>query len=417
MPTRSSKDGRRSPWGPFVWRGLAFAAVYLLALGGLLAGVDASERSLLDVGVAEKAYYALGLFVLGGLDIGTPTGGPLGARVLLWIAYFAAPIVTASALLEAVARLVRPLAFRVRPLSSHVVVGGAGRLALLYIRRLRATDRRRTIVVVERNGQHGSLRELRDSHRAVVVIGDISNDTVLRRLRLDRAHRVVLLTGDDFANLNAAAKMLRIAPSVAGRIVAHVSDLGFIRRTARSSVAAGCEIFNGHEAAATKLVGGRLVGRFKSTEDLDLVVLAGFGRFGQTVLQQLQTQAAGSFGEVVIIDTEGSRHARSFEDSVGFADSYARSVLDGDLLDPELWSVVEQVVRAHGAPPVIVFGSGSDGTNLQAALTAREQYPDAYIVVRSFSGSPFTEEITAEVGVHEFNLGDLIAAGMPERWF
>lgn len=380
-------------------------------------GVDVSERSLLGVGPAEKAYYALGLFVLGGLDIGTPVGGPTFGRALLWIAYFGAPFVTASALLEAVARLVRPLAFRARPLTAHVVVAGAGRLSRLYIRRLRASDQRRTIVVVERDAQHPSFRQLRDVHRCVVVVGDITNDDVLGRLRLERAHKVMLLTGDDFVNLDAAAKVLRRAPEVAGKIVAHVSDPEFISRTAKSSVAAGCTIFNGHEFAATKLVRDHLIQRFKATETLDLVVLAGFGRFGQTVLHQLQSLAAGSFGEVVVLDTNASLHARTFDDRVGFATDYERTVLDGDLRDPELWEWVDRAIQEHEDPPVIVLGSGDDGTNLQAALTAKDQYPEAFIVVRSFQESPFTAEIAREVGVFDFHLGELIAEGMPTSWF
>ncbi|HSM61540.1 MAG TPA: NAD-binding protein, partial [Longimicrobiales bacterium] len=179
--------GMRSPWRPLVWRGLAFAMVYLTALVGLAMGVGVSERDLAGAGLAEKAYYALGLFVLGGLDIGTPEGGPLLGRVLLWTGYFLAPIITASALVEAVLRLIGPLTLRFRPLAGHVVLAGAGRLTLLYVRRLREGDRRRTIVVVERNPSHPLASELRDVHRAVVVNGDVTRDEVLRGLRLARA--------------------------------------------------------------------------------------------------------------------------------------------------------------------------------------------------------------------------------------
>ena len=89
-----------------------------------------------------------------------------------------------------------------------MVLAGAGRLTLLYIRKLRERDPRRTIVVVERNPSHPRLSELRDLHRAVIVSGDIASDEVLRGLRMARAHRVLLLAGDDFANLDAAAKIL-----------------------------------------------------------------------------------------------------------------------------------------------------------------------------------------------------------------
>ncbi len=400
-----------------MWRGLAFATVFLAAFVGLWVGVGVSERDLAEAGIAERAYYALGLFVLGGLDIGTPVGGPLLGRLLLWTAYFGAPIITASALLEAAVRLIGPLALRIRPLSGHVVLAGAGRLTLLYVRKLRDQDPHRTIVVVEHDPRHPSLGELRDLHRAVIVTGDIAGDEVLRGLRMERARRVLLLTGDDFANLDAAAKILRLAPGLAGHIVVHVSDLGFMRETAESSVGRDCEIFNGHEFAAMHLVREHLVGRFHSTPYRDLVVLAGFGRFGQTVLHQLQQHAQGSFGHVVIIDEYATRNARAFEDEPGFSEDYNHAVIDGDLLNPEIWHRIGQVVRADGHDPVIILGSGDDGTNLHAALSVRKQHPGAYVIVRSFRTSPFTAEIAGEAGIHAFNLGELIESGMPEAWF
>jgi voltage-gated potassium channel Kch len=400
-----------------VLRVLAFAVVYVVAVVAFTMGVGVSQRDLADAGVGERAYYALGLFVLGGLDIGVPEGGPTVGRALLWTAYFIAPIITVSALLETAIRLIGPMALRVRLLSGHVVLGGAGRLTLLYVRKLREQDPRRPVVVVDRILNGPFVPELRDVHRALVFAGDIASDTALRGLRIDRAHRVLLLTGDDFANLDAASKILRLAPEMAGRIVVHVSDLGFMRQTAGSSVARDCEVFNGHEFAAIHLVREHLVTHFRSTPNRDLVVLAGFGRFGQTVLDQLQRRTLGSFGRVVIIDEDGGRNARAFEEGPGFAADYEHVVLDGNLRDPEIWNRIAEIVREHGHEPVVVMGSGDDGTNLHAALRVRDQHPGAYVIVRSFRSSPFTEEVADEAGAHAFNLGGLIQAGMPHRWF
>ena len=416
-PTSTPARGRRDLWRPIIWRVLAFAIVYAVALTALALGVGVSQRDLAEVGLAEKAYYALGLFVLGGLDIGTPVGGPALTRALLWVAFFVAPMITVSALLETAIRLIGPLALRMRLLSGHVVLGGAGRLTLLYVRKLRSRDRRRTVVVVERDPNHRFLAELRDVHHALVVTGDVASDTVLGGLRMDRAHRVLLLTGDDYANLDAAAKILRLAAGLAGRIVVHVSDLGFMRQTAGSSVARDCEVFNGHEFAAIHLVREHMVKYFRSTPHQDLVVLAGFGRFGQTVLDQLQKHTLGSFGKVVIIDDDAAGNARAFEEGLGFAHDYEYIVIEGNLRDPEIWKRIGGIVRAHGHDPVVVMGSGDDGTNLHAALRVREQHPGAYVIVRSFRSSPFTEEVAREAGAHAFDLGGLIGSGMPERWF
>jgi len=399
-----------------VWRGLAFALVYVIGFVGLSSGVEVSERALVGAGVAARAYYALGLFVLGGLDLGTPVAGPAFGTTLLWSAYFLAPLITASALIETAVRLVSPLALRFRPLTRHVVLGGAGRLSLLYVRRLRERDRGRTIVVVEREPDRALVTELR-VHRATVVRGDITSDQVLRGLRLDRAHRVLLLTGDDFANLDAAARIMRMAPRLKGRIVAHLSNLGLMRETADSSVGRACEIFNGHESAARSLVRNQLLERFHATPDRDMVVLAGFGRFGQTVLHQLQEHAGGSFGYVVIIDTEAASKARAFEDQPGFAGDYERLVADGDLLDPDIWQRVSEVARTRAQEPVVILASGNDGTNLHAALMVRKRHPAAFVIVRGFGASPFTTEVAEDAGIHAFDLAELVGGAMPEAWF
>ncbi len=416
-PVPAPAPAPRPLWRPILWRALAFAAVFLAGFAGLTTGVEVTQRDLLAATLLERAYYTLGLFVLGGLDIGTPTGGPAAGRLLLWSAYFLAPLITASALLEAAVRLIAPLALRVRPLSGHVVLAGAGRLTMLYVRRLRERDPRRTVVVVERNPNTPRLGQLRYLHRALIVVGDITSDGVLAGLRVERAHRVVLLAGDDFTNLDAAAKILRRAPRLAGRIVAHVSDLGFMRETAGSSVARDCEIFNGHEFAATHLVREKLLTRFRSTPHRDLVVLAGFGRFGQTVLHQLQNLASGSFGHVVIIDEHATHNARGFAEEPGFCDDYAHAVVDGDLLDRDIWRRVGEVVQRHGHDPVIVVGCGNDGTNLHVALAVRKRHPGAYVIARSFEASPFTAEIAREADIQAFNLAELIESGMPEAWF
>lgn len=124
MPQNLQNRAVRSLLRPLVWRALAFAAAWITGFVGFLAGTGVSERDV--SGIIESAYYALGLFVLGGLDLGTPVGGPAYGRVLLWTAYFAAPLITVSALIEAAARIISPLAFRIRPLSDHVVLGGRG---------------------------------------------------------------------------------------------------------------------------------------------------------------------------------------------------------------------------------------------------------------------------------------------------
>ena len=417
MPDAGLIGPARGRLGPrrLYWRGALLLGVFLAGFVGLASGVEVSERELGDVSLWAKAYYTLGLFVVGGLDLGTPHGGPALGRALLWAAYFLAPLITASALIETALRILNPLALRARRLSGHVIVGGAGRLARLYVRRLRELDPEVAIVVVERDPNRPGVGELQAIYKTLVIIGDITSDGVFEAVGVARARRVMLLTGDDFANLDAAARIVSKAPQLRGRVVAHVSDLGFLRAVPRSTT--HYETFNSLEYAAVDLVRERLLARFEDTVQIDVVILAGFGRFGQTVLDQLQAHANEHFGKVILIDTDARLNARTFAESPGFRDGHELRVIEGHLRDLEVWQQVDEVARAEVGPPTIVVGTGDDGLNLQVALDLIRRYPDAHVTVRSFSDSPFSAEVAAQTGVSPFHLAELITNRMPSTWF
>ena len=53
------------------WRWIAVASLFVLGLGSFAAGVTLSERPFTESdGLAVQIYYILGLFVVGGLDLG-----------------------------------------------------------------------------------------------------------------------------------------------------------------------------------------------------------------------------------------------------------------------------------------------------------------------------------------------------------
>ena len=413
MDTRVRELGARG----VAWRAGLPVAVFIAAFVGFAAGVEVNERDLTTVGLLGKAYYALGLFVVGGIDLGTPQGGPALARGMVWAAYFLAPVITASAVIETAVRMLDPIALRARRLHDHVIVAGAGRLAHLYIRRLREVDPEVVLVVVVRDGKDPRALELEQRHRARLVVGDVASDEVLDAIGVDRARRIMLLTDDDFINLDAAARLLTRAAWLRGRVVAHVADLGFMRAVPQTHLGDHYETFNSLESAAVDLVKRRLVARFEATEQRDLVVLAGFGRFGQTVLDQLQTHARGCFGDVVLIDLEARRIARSFAEGPGFVSDHPCHVIDGHLRDPGVWAQVDEIVAGSVGPPVVVVGTSDDGLNLQVALDLVRRYPDAHVTMRSFTESPFAAEVAAETGVLPFHLAELITHAMPASWF
>lgn len=399
-------------WRGVAWRVGAAAGVFLLGFVALCSGVGVSERPAVaaDGDVLSHAYYALGLFVLGGLDLGVPHGGPALARVALWLAYFLAPALTTSAVVEGLLRAMGPGRRRWRHRTDHVVVFGYGRLARLFIDRLRDEDMDVPVVVVDIDEHHTTaLHELRARQRVYVMQGSLTDPGVLERVGAARARLVFLLTGDDFANLEGAAHLLALNPEAGAHTYVHVGDLGLFRTVAETGVGVKCAVFNRHEDAAHRLVQEHLVARFLETEATDTVVLAGFGRFGQTVLDQLQRHAASAIGRVVVVDLQAQRKEAAFARAVGFEPTHERETIEGDLSDQRLWDRIEAMVDG---PLVVVAASGDDGLNLRLALAVKARRPDVFVVARTFHESRFATDVCLERGIEAFSVAELVESGL-----
>lgn len=400
------------------WRGGLLLLTFVAGFIALSSGVELTDRpGVSTAGVLTRLYYAIGLFVLGGLDLGMPRGGPAWGRDLLWLVYFVAPAITASAVIEGVLKVLEPQSWRLRRLRGHVVISGSSRLALLYLKRLRKLEPTVPVVIVDPRIGESLSDQAREVYRAEIVQGDIASSAILARIRLDRAARVVLLSDNDFSNLDAATRVLDLAPRLEGKIVVHVADLRFMLGMAHTLVARTCAIFNAHQIAARHLVDTRVLKHFNETLPRDRVVLAGFGRFGQTVLEELQQRAPGGFDRCLIVDTHADRASSEFAEQVGFKEDYERSIVEGDIKDPRLWRELEQSHQLSQCEPVIIVGSGDDATNLRGAIWLKQRWPNALVIARSFRGSLFAEEVSVESGFEMVNVADLLLASMPESWF
>lgn len=395
------------------WRLALLISVTAMGMAGIRAGVELSERPGIPYADGmTQIYYVLGLFVFGGLDLGVPQGGPLWAFALLWASYFAAPMITTTAIIEGIVRILRPEAWRLWSLRGHVVVAGCGRLAQLFIGQVRLRSVGRRVLVIERFADSPHLQAVAEEPRTDVLLGDICSEAVLASLKLHRASRVLLLTGDDYANLDAASRICTLRPELAEHLVVHVSDIQLLRLIEQKNLLPGVRKFNGYRSAAVHLVHQILVPHFQRTQDLDTVVLAGFGRFGQTVLHQLQEEAQGLFQTVILIDLEVEMRSDVFAEQVGFHSSYRHQAVRGDVQDPAVWRRVESMLADICTKPVLVLGSGSDSVNIRTALSLSLRMTQARIVARCFDRSSFTAAVSEEGGFEIVSTSDLLLAGL-----
>ena len=389
----------------------------MLGLAAFCSGADASERDVSTADFMTKVYYTLGLFVLGGLDLGVPTGGPVWARVALWLVYFAAPAITTSALVEGILRAIRPDRFRLRHLRQHVVIVGCGRLAMLYLERLRESEPNTPVLIIDNRADNPHQETAIKRFRANVLIADITSKPAVRTLRLEAAKRLVVVTGDDYINLDTATRAIRIAPHLATKTLLHISDLRLLRVVEDAELLQHVTKFNSYRRAAEFLVAEKLLPHFRKTESGDIVVLAGFGRFGQSVLDQLQQHAAGKFTKVIIIDQNGDLQTMVFAEQIGFQNGYEWQLLAENLQHPRTWQHVAEMIGGEGEEPVFILGSGDDSINIRTALWLSGKYPDTKILARCFRHSTFADQISGECDFEVVSTAELLLSGMHPEWF
>ncbi len=407
----------RFPPKQFPWRSAGALFFFVSALIGFESGVAVTERpDIVDAGTLTRAYYSLSLFVVGGVDLGTPYGGTPWALGLVWLSYFGAPILAASTLIGALLRALAPQSWGLRRLKDHVIVVGDGELALSYLRVLREHQPRVSLVVVSSSAQSPVRPELEEDFGARVVTGDPTHEYFLKRLRVQRARRILLLDDNSLRSYEAASILLHLAPDMGNRIVIHCGNLRFMRAMENTRVAKMCETFNTYHLAASGLVRSHLLHHFRDTHSRDKVVLAGFGRFGQTILEELQKSAADEIDTVMIIDKDAHRRILVADEQMKYAGGYKRKLYEGDISHPEVWQQVRHENKLLGDNAVFVLGTGREEENLRTALWIRRQSPEALVIARSSTQSHFATEVGEDHDIVSISINQLVEDNIPRAW-
>jgi hypothetical protein len=419
LPVRQRKRYR------WMWRVLPALIAVILALTAFQLGVEVDGRAgMPQAGILAQLYAICTLFVLGGLDLGLPSGSTEGARGLMWVAYFLAPAVTTVAVIEAFLESLQPGWWQRRRLKDHLLVVGGGRMGTLYLEALRAEEPDAQALLVDTNP---SCEAVANHFGAVFLQGDVRREATRRQLSLEKARGVIVTTKDDLLNLGTAASIADAAPNLKGKITVHVGDLGLTRTLRHPQRSDGStspstigheRLFNSHQVAAQHLVEHKLRTHFALTKATDVVVLGGFGRFNQTILEVLQSRAAGEFHAVTIVDTHAEHQARSYAEQVGFG-ALRVDIVEGDMNDPQVWEQVHEAC-AEVASPAYVLGTDADSVNLRVALGLRRRYPEARIFVRCFDESSFSQRLAADAGFEVSSVAALVRESLRvhhRQWF
>jgi voltage-gated potassium channel Kch len=349
--------------------------VFLLTLAAIAGGVGTTGvEGLQDQSILAWIYYAGGLFVFGGLDLGAPTGGPAWGRAALWVAYFMAPAITTTAVLEALVRILRPRGQGRRRLENHVILVGAGPVGLAYLKAIRSVEAEKPVLLVDHLGSLVNTAEVEGFGGVQVLQADARRPATLGLLGMERADRMVVVTDDDLVNL----------------------DVGWGAKERRASLGESQPlVFNTHRIGALHLYERFLHPHFQETAYRDVVVLGGFGRFAQTILELLRVTAAEEIERILVVDTDAARLLRQFEADVSL-DAIPHSAVDGDLEDPGTWARVRGELAGLDGDPVYLLASSDEVVNFRAAMLLRAREADPLIFARCFHRGRFAESLAGQ---------------------
>jgi len=370
------------------------AAVFLMAVEAFRLGVDVSARpGVPQLSLLAQGYYAAGLFVLGGMDLGTPVGGPRLARALLWLSYFSAPLITTSSVVEGLRRVSYGAVERFG-MRRHLVVAGLGRLGMSFVAACRSRDPLGMIVAIDSDVNRAAVTQAWRQTRVHFLPGDIRLPNAFAHLALEHARGVALLTDDDLLNLEIAFRLAKSHPQL--RIIAHCSDLALERSLADAWGEArtdGVQVFNSHRAAAQHLYDQHLRRQFARTEAKDTLILVGLGRFAQTILELLGQLSEREIARILIAAPAATLTLRKFHSHVQTPSLPAPKTFDADLTDPDTWQAVDRELAGTEVSPTVIICSEDESVNLQSAILARRRWPESRIFVRCQNESSFTQEL------------------------
>jgi voltage-gated potassium channel Kch len=315
--------------------------------------------------------------------------------VVAQIVFFALPVLNILGLAAAVAQFSQILFDRdlynraqADNADGHVILCGLGRLGREVLKQLdqrHRMKRRRDIVVIESGTGVEQLDSEFIQREPIIPVlhGSMTDPATLRAAGIHRAVAVVMLTGDDTTNLEAALLAREMNPNV--RVVLRMSNKRVTQRLdtmLRGSLIRNFQLIDSVEGSAPKCVDlCRFIGDGQgptcsftmTTTDtnnaMDHVVVCGLGRLGFGITRLLK-------GHVPIVVIDNGERLHYADEPVITADP-AVPIVRGDMTVKRTL----QQARVDRARAVMIM-TPNDTHNLEAAMLAHELNPRVQIVMR-----------------------------------
>jgi voltage-gated potassium channel Kch len=346
---------------------------------------QADESTRRDVG--EVAFGVFELMFAAEPALPYPKGS-LASQVV----FFALPVLNMLGLAAAVAQFSQILFDRslynraqANNAAGHVILCGVGRLGrevLKQLDRRHHMKQRRDIVLVESGQGVDALEDdlIHQEPIIPVIHGNMTHALTLRDAGITRAAAVLMLTGDDTANLEAALLARELNPNV--RVILRMDNKHIHQRLdglLRRGVIRNIQLVDSVAGAAPtciqmcrmslKIPADPASLGVNPAAQQDHVIVCGLGRLGFGVVRLLK-----GLVPIVVIDASERMH---YGDDPVMMEEPVVPILRGDMTVK--WVLQEAGVERAAAVMVL---TPNDTANLETAMLVHEMNPSARIVMR-----------------------------------
>ena len=148
---------------------------------------------------------------------------------------------------------------------------------------------------------------------------------------------------------------------------------------------------------------------------LSILVIGGFSRFAQTILELLRATAADELERVVIVDPAAAQKVRQFGADVPL-DALAYSTVDGDPEDPGTWTGVDEILKDTHIEPVYLLASTEEVVNFRAAMLLRGRSAKPRVFARCFHRTRFAESLANQLSFELLAFEDVLGEALREHY-
>ena len=156
--------------------------------------------------------------------------------------------------------------------------------------------------------------------------------------------------------------------------------------------------------------------KFARLRELDNVVIAGFGRFGQSVVEQLRLTQGEELAHVVIIDQDAERRMMVVEEQEQLQSNFDRSVLRA--IYQSRGVAASRGQGGFRAAKYILFARHRqwERQSAHSLVAEMQKYPKSQVFARSNAQSRFASSVADEKTINAFSINGLLEDMIPVRW-